>query len=448
MKKLFAVIVVLAITLISSVALAEISLSGSIDTRGRAFNNLDNNKDAADYDRDTQTRVRLNFDGKAGDAKAKVTVERDFETWGGACAAAGGSFAGVECPNGTTTTSTSPTSPTSALAFREAWISTPLVGPLNLKGGHVLAQLGNGWFFRSMKYGTDAWILYADIGPIHMGFVNGKIQENAKDRDLNMNVGVLSAKLSDTMTIGMDLSQVNFARPSVDTTIGATVLYNVGVNANLGLGPVKLKAEVDLQTGRDNSFCVLGKCSEFKGNQFVIEGSLAAGPANINFTVARGSGDNPTTTSPDVKTFIPILDADPHYAFLYEYKMKTAGFNYNGAQTNSGFSNTTAIGAGADVKFGPVTVGANLWWLAATEDVNLRGAMDVAGNLIYESDLGIELDARVNWKISDAVSWNTTLGYFVPGDAYLRDNPAVAAPGTNLDADETTGIQTVLSMKF
>lgn len=422
MKKILAVIAVLAITLISSVALAEVAVSGSIDTRGRAFNNLDNNKDVADYNRDTQTRVRLNFDGKAGDAKAKVTIEKDFETWGD-----------VEVTNKVFSD------------LREAWVLTPLVGPVNLKAGHVLAQLGNGWFFRSMKYGFDAGIIYADIGPIHVGFVDGKITDVLKDRDLDMYVGVVSAKLSDTMTVGMDLSQVNLARASVDTVTGANVLHNLGVNANLGLGPVKLKAELDLQKGRDNAGCVATVgCPEYKGNQLVIEGSMAAGPANINFTVARGSGDDtPPAVGPaniDHKQFATILDADPHYTLLYEYRMTTAT-----GGVHTGFANTTAISAGADMKIGPVVVGGNIWWLSATEDTNLRGATDALGAPVYESDLGIEIDARVNWKINDAVSLNTTLGYFIPGDAYMRDG---IVAGSHLDADETTGIQSVLSMKF
>ncbi len=433
MKKILVVIAVLAITLISSVALAEVTLSGSIETRGRAFNNTtDQNSDAPDYNRDTQSRLRINFDAKAGDAVAKITVEKDYETWGGACnpgvPPVGGSLLGVECVNG----------PLSAV--REAWILTPLVGPVKLKGGHVLAALGNSWFFRSMKYGTDAWILFADFGPVHVGFVNGKIAEAARDRDLNMNVGVASLKLSDTMTIGADVSQVNFARRT--GVAGADVLYNLGVNANLGLGPVKLKAELDLQKGRNNT-AALG--TEFKGNQLVVEGALVVGPANVNFTVARGSGNDLKGGNLDTKAFVPIQDADPHYTFLYEYKVKTAGANYNGSQTSSGFANTTAVGAGADVKLGSLTVGGNVWWLMATEDVALNDARDLNDNPEYATDLGIEIDARVNWKISDAVSLNTTLGYFMPGDAY---SIGTGTPGVNLDPDAVTGIQSVLTMKF
>ena len=75
-------------------------------------------------------------------------------------------------------------------------------------------------------------------------------------------------------------------------------------------------------------------------------------------------------TARDVTT-IPrhALDVDPHYTFLYEYKISTAA----GAK-NTGFSNTTALGLGASfAATKSLTIGADVWLLQATEDVALGG---------------------------------------------------------------------------
>lgn len=451
MKKILAVIAVLAITLISSVALAEVTVSGSIDTRGRAFNNLDHNKDVADYDRDTQSRVRINFDGKAGDATAKVTLERDWETWGKTATG------DVEVVNG----------PLSDI--REAWVDVGLFGPVRLKGGHMLAALGNGWFVRSMKFGSDAWLAYAGLGSVTAAFVNVKIYDTPPDMDGDLYSVLAVAKLSDTMTVGGNLTRIVWAKQAtvIGVPIGADVTNNFEAHADLGLGPVKLKAEVDFQMGTDHTTCGtllngdLGKCAEYKGNQLVVEAAMAAGPATINVSVGQGSG-NGTRAVPgsittrqlelDHKAIAVVQDADPRTTFLYEYKFGQPGIN--GAGAHQAYQNLTAVSAGADAKLGSLMVGGSLWILQTTEDVTIFNGLTGLGGMPLvrqESDLGMEIDARVNWKISDAVSLNTTLGYFMPGDAYQQvDTLASAVVGYTVtkDGDESTGIQTVLSVKF
>ena len=63
--------------------------------------------------------------------------------------------------------------------LREAWIGFRVPEtPVGIKGGHMLLQLGNGWFFRDMKYGSDAWVVYTDIDALHLGIVNIKVAEN------------------------------------------------------------------------------------------------------------------------------------------------------------------------------------------------------------------------------------------------------------------------------
>ena len=62
--------------------------------------------------------------------------------------------------------------------------------------------------------------------------------------------------------------------------------------------------------------------AKFKGNQVVLQGAIDVAPVTVNVTVARGTGEKLDQT--DVNQFVNFLDVDPHYTFLYEYKIKAA----------------------------------------------------------------------------------------------------------------------------
>lgn len=426
MKKFIVLLVVVALTLISSMAFAELSVGGSVETRSRNFYNAAANPEAtAAREARTQTRVRLMVDGKAGDvAKARVQLENDWDNWG--------RFE-VSQANASTPTSeyTTPAS-TAFFKLREAWVDVALpLGGLHLRGGHQLLQLGQGWFFRSQKYGSDAWVMYTDIGALHLGLVDVKIAEgsNFLADDDDAYVVVATYKLSDTMKVGVDLSDVKFRATGVG--VNDNEIINLGANFTGKIGPVDLKAEVDLQSGDNGAVPAV----DYSGMQLVAQVSVPLDPVTINVTLGYGSG-NDTTTADENEGYVTFLDADPHYTFLYEYSVPTAA-NYTLTATpvkNTGFHNTMALGAGASFKLSPaLSLGADLWLLTANENVSIKGGT-------ASDDLGMEIDVKVNWKLADNVTWNWTLGMMQPGDAYKN------AAGT--EADDITGIQGILSVKF
>jgi hypothetical protein len=401
MKKFVVLLAVVAMTLVfGAIAYAEVTVGGELAIRSRDFSNMDLNDDAADtsgtQQRDTQTRIKLDVNAKVGDVKGKLELWNDWETWG--------SQAG---PSGTFETQ-----PGATIRVREAWVSFNLPSiPVNVTAGHQLLTLGNGWFFRSMHFGSDAWVVANQTGNNTAAFVNVKFGEgstqSADDTDAYVILDVF--KLSDSMTIGADFTDLKNRTSDFE-------LQNIGVNFNGKLGPVALKAEVDFQMGGfDNGG------PDFAGNQVVVQGTVPVDPVTINFTVARGSGDDDPLAG-DVKTFQNALDTDPHYTFLYEYKMNQAG----GTTKNFGFSNTTALGVGATfAATKSLTIGADFWWLQATE----KGALP-------DDQIGQEIDVKLNWNLAQNLSWNWVAGMFMPGDAY----------GTN--DDNATGIQGILALKF
>jgi|GEM_PF-1712941 len=475
MKKLFVVAVVLAIACLSSMAFAaEVTVNGYVDVRSRLFENLDLNKSMNNADTasrtTTETAFRIDVNVKADNAKAKLSLWNDHDIWGinakhnadnqrnitnegnGGASAVQGSSAYI----------------------REAWLDVMIPDtPVGVKAGHMLTQIGNGWFFRDNYGGVDAWVVYGKMGNATFAVQDVKLAEgtypsgaatpvatmnNTNANDVDLYTAMAEMKMGDN-TLGINLSMLkddagiylapqsttNGAYGSAQTdNVGTTGmnqkgrLYNVGLNFVGKLGPAAIKAEADVQQGKvENSAGAVSGTA----NQIVAQGTMPMGALTLNATAARGSGNvagqSPTTAAPfngKMTQFLDFTDIGQHYTLLYEYRIKGAtGF------TNTGFSNTTALEVGGMFQATKsLAVGADLWFLRATEATNIALASG-STNANNSRDLGMELDAKANWQITKEVSWNWQLGYFKPGSAYT----------TNLGkADDAWGAQGILSMTF
>ncbi len=416
MKKILVLLVVLAITMISSMAFAELAVNGSVETRSWNTNNRDLTDLTGDHDTRTQTRVRLNVDGKAGDAaKARISIENDWDTWGRLEAYQADASMGT------------------FLRLREAWMDVTLpLGGLHLRGGHQLLALGNGWFFQSMKYGSDAWVLFTDIGALHLGLVDVKVDEGfiapgptppagsaIGADDVDAYVAVASYKISDTMKAGIDITDVKKRQSGISNN-DPDEMFNISANFAGKIGPVNLKAQADVQMG-DNG--VRPTSVDYSGMQLVAQANVALDPVVINATIGFGSGDDAATLDEN-EGYVNYLDANQHYATIYEYLVgQPAGF---GVGTHKGFANTLAIGVGASFKVTPnLSLGADVWMLKANE-----------APVLADDALGMEVDLKVNWKLADNVTWNWQIAQFMADDAY-GPNP-----------DDTTAIIGVLGVTF
>jgi len=422
MKKVLAVLVVMAMVCMSSMAFAaDITMGGTMEIMSRMYSDLDQtSKNASNDEVRTLERVRVDLNAKAGDAKGKITLENDFQTWG----SGGNAYLGQATATTVSgATGTNQTSKVSALGIREAWMLFPVADTgIFIKGGHMNMALGQGQFASQMRYGADAWIAYKDIDTMHFGLVNWKYAEytNAKaDDDIDAYVVVATNKFGDAVG-GLDFTTVKM-RP-LDAT-----LFNLGLNFKGNAGPVALKAELDLQAGTDKN--AGGTDSKYKGNLLYVNGAVDLNPVTVNFTVARGSGEK---TGADTDAFVNFLDTNGHYTLIYEYMIETAAGN--GVKA-SGFVNTTALSGGAMFAATKnLKVGADLWLLSATEKVNVS-------NGAAASDVGTEIDVKLNWKLADNVNWNWTLGYFIPGAIYKG-----TSGGVETGKDATTGVQGMLTM--
>ncbi len=448
MKKFLVIIAVLAMAMFSSVAMAEVTVSGSIDIRNLATNNTaDYSSKAAtsDNNRTTQERIRLNIDAKNDAVKGRITIENDWDVWGR-----------VEAPQAISTSTTDTTGAAGRLKIREGWIdfTIPGAGPAHVKVGHQFLQLGNGWFFRSMKYGSDAWLVGLP-GKNTVAFVNVKAAEwnTAQEDDTDALVLLDNFKITDNQTVGVYLARVRDPRGQfVNATFNAGGTATPGAEANLDtlglwfngkLGPINLQAEIDLQSGKAKD--PGSPDTKFKGNQLVLQANMPIDPLSINATLAQGSGQDIYSTSPnnDLKQMMTLLDADPHYTFVYEYLVNTACIKSASSTgtlsygKNTGFCNTSAANIGAGYKIAKnLSVNVDFWMLKAVEKVNIGGGAGATGS----DDLGTELDIVVKWNLYDALSWNWQLGRMMPGKAYDKS--------ATVSADNIDAVQGVLSYKF
>jgi len=475
MKKFLVLLVVLAMVCFTSMAFADTSVTvgGSVQIRSRDFDNLRfNNGDPSGTYADTQERVELDVNMKAGDdVKGKIAIWNDFQDWGN-----------IENPQGSAFgNSLSADSGTPHFGIREAWLSFNMpVIPVNVTAGHMFLALGEGWFLRNKHFGDDAWVVANVTGANTAAFVNIVAQKsNPFQADAAVDAYALLDvyKFNDNNVGGIYLANVN-ARTSSDVPypplgsaipefsasgplpngIAGSELYNLGLHYEGTLGALKLKAEADIQDGRLKNDAVGDP--HFSGNQIVIQGNVALDPVGFEFTLARGSGDsasvsnntsiNPHITNaanPNVQQYINFLDVDPHYTFLYEYKTITA----TGAR-NTGFANTTAISVGANTNITKnLNVALDLWYLLATDKDSAPLAL-YTNDQQTSADVGWEADLTILWKLYDNLSWNWNLGYYKPGGAMRCGEPSstssaeVGSVGNSLNA--VMGIQGVLSLNF
>jgi hypothetical protein len=444
MKKFLVIIAVLALTVISSAAMAEVTVSGSVDIRSLMWNN---NTDFSDKTGDrsvtTQDRFRVNIDAKNDNVKGRITFENDWEQWGTETnnVTAGYPLAGLK-----TGVESRPgqSSAGNKFGIREGWIDFTIPGatPAHVKVGHQFLQLGNGWFFRSMKYGSDAWLVGLP-GKNTVAFVDVKVAEGITTQNDDVDAYVLldNYKIDDTKTVGAYWAHVVDRRNNVfGGLFGAGVvgtdaaLENIGLWFNGKLGPMNLQAEIDLQSGKAKGLGAVPD-SKFKGTQIIVQGNMPVSAAAFNFTIAQGSGEASTSTSPDTKSYLPVLDSDPHYTVVYEYFAPTA-CGSTSARTglrSTGFCNTTALNIGGSINATKwMNVSLDLWMLKATEKLN-----DQRGGTTDE--LGNEIDLVFKFKLYDQLTWNWQIARLMAGKAYQS---------ATADADPVDAIQGILSYKF
>jgi hypothetical protein len=408
MKKFLAIFAVLVMVSLSTIAFAaDVTVGGQVAVRSRDFQDLQLDKNNNKPTVDTQEKIIIDVNAQADGVKGKISVWNDFDTWGR-----------LETQQGTNIgsgpTGTTAKSPTT-IGIREAWINFNIPGiPVNVNVGHQFLALGNEWFLRNKHFGSDAWVIANVTGNNTAAFVDIKVAEGSpRSTDVDAYALLDVYKIDDNNMVGINVADVRFGTSD-------NALQNIELHYGGKLAMVNLKAQADLQMGENKTNPAVK--SKYKGNEVVVQGNVALDPVTINFLVGRGSGNK--ANSNDTDAYVTFLDIDPHYTFLYEYKIAGP------CGIHTGFCNTTAASLGVSFAAAKsLTVGLDAFFLQATEKVK-----DVKNGTGTTSDLGTEVDLKVKWKLYDNLAWNWDLGWFTPG--------------AGMGKDDAMGVQGILTFNF
>ncbi len=295
--------------------------------------------------------------------------------------------------------------------IRQAWVGYDRYG-YGLKVGHQLVKLGGGQYLDHSKFGDDAILIYAQPTKYALfGFLYSRFTENDQFRSDNTNfyVGLASYKGSNYSVSG-DISYLDDQEP-LNTAYENQHIWNIGVQGDVKLNPVTFRGDFEAQQGEVDLITPRADGDEdmdIDAYAGLLGIDWQVGPSKITVEGAIGTGDDDANDD-DLETYITSLSTDPHYTYVYEYRLKTAA-----GVTNSGLSNTGYVKFGAETDLMPKILKGqlNLFWLRAVEEVALNNGSDVS------HELGWEIDGKLTYNFAKNLNYFIEGGFMFVGDAY------------------------------
>ncbi|GBE33528.1 hypothetical protein BMS3Bbin06_00035 [bacterium BMS3Bbin06] len=376
----------------------QLTIGGSIrarmDYRSNLSDQLDNGSGDEHFAR-TDARVRLKIDVKVSDkTTGRVHLDNSW-VWGTSSESKGNYKEGNGRVKG-------------GFNIIEAWIQH-VNGPVGFKIGHMPLALGNKLFFDHSLWGDDGVVVFANPNKqVHVFGVFAKFRESKGGINDDSTGYVIAGNYkAGNLGVGGDVTYV-------DDQVGAIHLWNIALRGNGNVAGLKLRGEVDLQTGK-----VTDAGRDFGGYAFLFGADYKLGNTKLSGIVAYGSGDdNPNDNKID--EFVTSLSPVPYdYAgYLYHYRMKTACSNgaLVAGACNGGIANTFTVKVGANTKVSKeLSVAGSIAYLQAAEDISINGGTP-------DNNLGWEFDGKVKYKLDRNLSLTLQGGYFAVGDAYNHAN--------------------------
>jgi hypothetical protein len=387
---------------------AQIELGGEIRIRGEVNNNL------TDFDSD------LNDGKQAYDERVRLGVKATVSP---------NTFAYIQLESGSGSTDTftwgSFNSKQGSMDIRQAYISANLGKVATLKAGHMLLALGNNLFFDHTKYGDDAILLSIPAGDGELTLLDIKLVENdtTSNDDIDGYVAAYGTSMGGT-NLSADITYLRShdkhhtnSMTGLTSTADGWYLWNLGLRADADLSGVKVKGDVELQTGNAKDVdAASGDDVKARGFAAMLGAEIPAGPASVRVNAAYGSGDKIDTDNKN-EAFQTFLGDDQYYTYVYDYKAITAA-----GSTHTGLSNTWYLNAGVTAK--PTTdlkLLGDVYYLRASRKVS-----DAEDSL----SIGTELDAKAEYAIDKDLVYYVEAGYLWAGDLYKNvtggedpDNP-------------------------
>jgi hypothetical protein len=289
-----------------------------------------------------------------------------------------------------------------------------------VKVGHMPLSLGNRLFFDHTKFGDDAIVAFADpSGDIHLAAVAAKLEEGVVDSSLDQNGYMLLAAFNyETFSAGADLTYLQIGSGStLGAAIGKSDIVNVGLRGDKRFGRVRVRADLELQSGVISN----DTPSEMDHESYAfLVGADFGKLGGVDLAAEFGYGAGQSAED-DSEAFITSLSPGiPYIGFVYNTRVEGACKPHppqTDTGTNTGICNTAYLKGSAGTSITDAISGRlDVIYVQAVEEVALLGGAE------DDSDLGIEVDAAVKYKVARNLLYWIEGGYLSPGRAYSDGN--------------------------
>jgi len=398
-----------------------ITLGGDIRFRGTFDKNLGDQLDGGSDDHRAyiDQRVRLRMDIKASEkTSARIHIEH-VNTWGDGWRWGDSAWDFNDNAKGVFKVGNYKEADDFSLV--EAWINHDF-GSFSIKAGHMPLALGYKLFFDHTKEGDDAIVIYGSSNNVHWAGVVAKFSEGHRGiNDDTTAYAVLASYKGDNFNISGDIvyvdSQSGIIASNPALAIGSAIHgWNFGFRGDFNLGGVKVKGDIELQTGTleesNGAVCTANVDCDFKGYAFMIGAEYGLGNTKLTLEYFYGSGDDNPNDS-DLDMFVTSLSAVQYGPYIYGYKSSDT------ASGGPGISNLQRLSFTASTKVSKdLSLTGAIHWLKAAEDVSINGAT-------ADDDLGWEIDGKVVYMLDKNLKYWIEGGVLFTGDAY--DYPTQSA---------------------
>ncbi len=288
------------------------------------------------------------------------------------------------------------------------------MGPVNAKLGIQAAVIARGFIFDDDFSGAVGTIKAGNVSIIPLYVASKTIDGGKQDFDESILGVMVSAKISDAVKVTPyyiyhdgSAEMVNVVKKNVavalnestkDVTTGQKLAGDishsyVGVDADLKFGDVSAWF-----TGIYN----FGTIQDVDINAFLVAAGVDAGIAHGQAFYATGDDGGDAT---ETNKFVSAPGS--YYAWaeimgegIFDNKVSAGTFGTD-------ISDAMAFNAGVTIKpVDKLTINADVWYAALAED-NANG----------DTELGIELDGKIGYKIFDNLTAEYIFAYLISGDA-------------------------------
>ncbi len=383
----------------------QITLGGDLRVRGWYFDNVDgsgkvgkamnpaNVNSGAYYDE----RVRLSVDAKVNpNVEGMVQLESDTNNTLGTVGKSTDKFIWGNF-----------NSKPADLTILQAWImysGSGLLGiPAGVKIGHMPLALGNGVFFDHTHFGDDALVFFANpTKNLETDLLSIKLFEGDKfvaSDDLDGYVGIVSYKIDDKNTVGLNYTYLNSSGSANDPILPANSKFSLqnlelaGKGSISGLG---YNYSGDVQFGKWTATQDASGWAATVGLNYMVD------PVNVRAGFAYGSGNELNNNKH--KQFTAFLGDDQHYTLIYDYQLNTAA-----GGRDTGLGNTTYYNLGFDVNAAKDLKASLDGYILRASEATFSG---------QSKDVGWEVDGRIKYQIAKNLTYQVDAGYMHAGSFY------------------------------